>query len=106
MLPWEHSQSAVIDQLDEPEMILITNQIPLDKLYDVFVALKECVCVCPGQPEAPPTCRHLSFSFSLPLSPSVVVPLRQQGVVGRELDSRWVCESAVAGGGVRSSAIS
>lgn len=54
--------------------------------------------------QAPPTCWRLSYSFSLPLSPSVVVPIRQQGVVGKELESRWVCESAVAGGG--SSAIS
>lgn len=43
--------------------------------------------------------------FSLPLSPSVVVLNKQQGVVGRGLHSRWVFESPAGGdwrgGGVR-----
>lgn len=42
-------------------------------------------------------------SSVIPLSPSVVVLNKQQGVVGRGLHSRWVCESpeGVIGGGRR-----
>lgn len=42
----------------------------------------------------------LPASYSvIPLSPSVVVLNKQQGVVGRDLHSRWVCESPVGRGG-------
>lgn len=40
-------------------------------------------------------------SSVIPLSPSVVVLNKQQGVVGRGLHSRWVCESPEGGDGRR-----
>lgn len=86
---WPHSLSLI-----SPQHVMISSVSPLHlislSLSPLLFSLSHCLSCRPPS---------LPASSVIPLSPSVVVLNKQQGVVGRGLHSRWVCESPAGGEG-------